>query len=421
LALFERVHTLTQRYGRTPAKLERALAHFAKILGQFGCGATFPVTAVTLERNGSVLSHYKAHPIEFAVHGYTHVDYAQLTPNELLSHLQRACETFAQAGLKATGFRSPYLSRNPSLEAALEANGFSYVSNQPILWQVLDKDNLKPASSSRLERAVGFYDPWDASQYPSLPRLRGKLVDIPVSLPDDEILLERLRGEPDGLMENAWRRILSRTYERGELFTLMLHPERIAWCAEALSEVLAEARELAPQVWIARLDDIAAWWRARASAAVQIRTLDDGAFRVEIGGPRGTIALVRHVGVDQPTVAWVQGYEWVMATSFTVHSPYHHRPFIGVSVDASPNLSNFLRQQGYIIEINDERDLYAHYFEQTEFLVEQERPLLAQLEGANHPLVRLGRWPEGARSALAISGDIDALTLWDYGLRFLGR
>jgi hypothetical protein len=32
----------------------------------------------------------------------------------------------------------------------------------------------------------------------------------------------------------------------------------------------------------------------------------------------------------------------------------------------------------------------------------------------------LGLWPAGARSALAVTGDIDALTLWDFGLRLLG-
>jgi hypothetical protein len=35
--------------------------------------------------------------------------------------------------------------------------------------------------------------------------------------------------------------------------------------------------------------------------------------------------------------------------------------------------------------------------------------------------VWLGRWLNGARSALAITGDIDALTLWDCGLRFFER
>jgi hypothetical protein len=30
------------------------------------------------------------------------------------------------------------------------------------------------------------------------------------------------------------------------------------------------------------------------------------------------------------------------------------------------------------------------------------------------PLVKLGRWPDGAKSALCLTGDLDALSLVDY-------
>ena len=64
---------------------------------------------------------------------------------------------------------------------------------------------------------------------------------------------------------------------------------------------------------------------------------------------------------------------------------------------------------------------YSYYLDRATFTAEDQRPLLAEIEGADKPLVRLGRWPNGARSALAVTGDIDALTLWDYGLRFIGK
>jgi hypothetical protein len=84
-------------------------------------------------------------------------------------------------------------------------------------------------------------------------------------------------------------------------------------------------------------------------------------------------------------------------------------------------LADLLRQQGYLVETSQDRYRYSYYFDQTEFSAEHERPVLAQLETTGQPLIRLGRWPNGARSALSVTGDIDALTLWDYGLRFLGR
>ncbi len=81
----------------------------------------------------------------------------------------------------------------------------------------------------------------------------------------------------------------------------------------------------------------------------------------------------------------------------------------------------FLRQQGYIVQVSDHSRDYTIYLDQTNFAPQDERPLLAQIEENAKALVRLGRWPNGAYSALCVTGDIDALTVWDYALRILGR
>ena len=397
----------------------QALDQFSQILQAFQCGATFPATAVAVKRSSKGIEKYAAQGIEFALHGYRHIDLSQLTWEEQVAHLRRARDVFAARGIPVTGFRAPYLRSDENLYIAAGEVGLTYGSNQPILWNVLDGESLSPAAQMAYERAIAFYKPREANEQPSLPCLRHQLVEIPVSLPDDEMLLDRLGGEANSLVERAWRRILSQTYQRGELFTLQLHPERIAGCADGLSAVLAEARALKPPVWIARLDEIAAWWRARAGASVEVTDAGDGGLHLAVAGPEGTTVLARAVEVDAPTVPWADGYRQVKTTAFTIHAPL--RPFIGLSPAASPELADFLQQQGYIVEISQESHHYSYYFEQAEFVAGQERPLLAQIEGTDRPLVRSGRWPDGARSALAITGDIDALTLWDYGLRFFGR
>ena len=418
-ALLKRARSVANHYGLTPAKMDQALHLFAQILRRFDCGASFPITAVALKRNSETIAKYMDQNIEFAVHGYTHINYSQLAPEEQLAHLCHAREIFADMGITAVGFRSPYLRRGNHLYAAIEAAGFSYASNQPVIWDALDADDFASSTYAGYERAINFYDPWLASERLSLPQLCSQIVEIPVSLPDDEILLDRLGGENNGLVEKAWRRILSQTYQWGELFTIQLHPERIVGCGDGLSAVLAEARTLTPSVWIARLDEIAAWWRARAEATVEITDVGDGGFHLVVAGPGGVTVLARAVEVDAPTKPWADGYRQMKAMLFTVCSPL--RPFIGLSPGASPKLTDFLRQQGYIVEISEEGHRYSYYFDQEEFVAEQERPLLAQIEGTNQPLVRLGRWLNGARSALVVTGDIDALTLWDYGLRLIGN
>jgi hypothetical protein len=399
--------------------MERALRLFAEILARYDCTATFPLTAVTLERNRGLIAGYLDQGIEFAVHGYTHIDYARLEPDELLTQLHRACEVFARAGIPAAGFRSPYLSPNPFLYAAIEAVGLSYASNRSIVFDCLGRDQLKPPNDGGHGRASGFRDRWDAEKRPSVPQLLGRIVEIPVTLPDDTMLVDRLESNPHGLVEKTWERLLFQVHQRGELLTLQLHPERIALCAQGLAAVLAQARALGSQVWISRMDEIAAWWRARTGAAIQSADLGDGSFRVAVAGPDGTTVLVRALDVDGPTATWADGYRQAQKTSITLRSSC--RPFIGVSPDTSPNLIGFLRQQGYIVEIGAEHRRYAYYIDKTEFTAEQELSWLGQIESSCCPLVRLGRWPYGARSALAITGDIDSLTLWDFGLRLFGR
>jgi hypothetical protein len=60
------------------------------------------------------------------------------------------------------------------------------------------------------------------------------------------------------------------------------------------------------------------------------------------------------------------------------------------------------------------------YLDLPSFKAEDERSLLRHIEDSRLPLVRLGRWPNGAKSALVVTGDVDALTIWDYGLRLFG-
>jgi peptidoglycan/xylan/chitin deacetylase (PgdA/CDA1 family) len=418
-ALLKRARTIIKRYGITPVKMDRALRLFVQTLRRFDCAASFPLTAVALKRNSDTIAGYLNQNIEFVVHGYTHIDYSQLEQEQVLTHLQRARKIFTDAGISAVGFRSPYLRREPHLYAAIEAAGFSYVSNQPIMWDVLDRAST-PSTYANYERAIDFYEPWPADRRLSLPQLYNQLVEIPVSLPDDEMLLDRLDGETKGSVEYAWRHILSQTHRRGELFTIQLHPERIAGCANGLSATLAEARTLIPPVWPARLDEIAAWWRDRTAARVDVREADDGALNLSVKGPPGTTILVRGVNVDEPTEPWTDGYLWVKDThATTVYCD--HLPFIGVSPGSPSALVSFLRQQGYIVQVSAHERPYALYLDRTDFTDADELALLTQIEKNDFPLVRLGRWPNGARSALVVSGDIDALTIWDYALRFFGK
>jgi len=412
-----RAVSICQSYGFTPVKQEHALEQLIAVLQQFECHATVPIVTTALARNPRVIQRYQAQGIEFAIHGYRHVDHFQLSKEELLAQVAVAKQLCDEMNIQVQGFRGPYLHANSDTLAALRRQGLAYDSSQGLSWDVLDGDGT-PA----YRHVLKFYGALPVSNYPSLPSMEGDLVLIPYSLPDDEALVNRLSLKTTAQMTNIWLAVLRRSYELGELFTLGLHPERVLACREPLTAVLSAARRLNPPVWIARLNEIAAWWQARAATTVKITDIAIGKLQVTIAGPAGTTMLARAVEIeayDAPAVPWTNGYQQVKATTLTTQSP--RRPFIGLSPGASPKLASFLRQQGYIVEINEESDRYSYYFDQTDFVAGQERPFLAQIEGTDRPLMRLGRWPNGAHSALAITGDIDALTLWDYGWRFIGK
>jgi len=93
---------------------------------------------------------------------------------------------------------------------------------------------------------------------------------------------------------------------------------------------------------------------------------------------------------------------------------------IGASPEASEKLLDFLREQGYIVEQSQDRDAYGMYIDGTVRCEEaEEKRLIERIENAEIPLIKFGRWPDGAKSALAVTGDMDCITLMDFLMRIV--
>jgi len=410
----DRIKSLSSRYGLTSSKMDQALAHFGKVLADYDSGATFPITAVALVRSSGVVEKYQAQNFEFAVHGYQHVDHTQLSMQQQVENLSKARRLFDGRGVTSAGFRCPYLRYHDDTLKAISESGFLYDSSHSLVWDVV---NGQVTDSYR--RVLEFYGSHSAEKYPALPRIEGRIIEIPYCLPDDESLIERLQFSDDESRSQPWLDMLAETYRLGELFTLGLHPERIFLCEIPLRKALEKARSLSPTVWIARLDEIADWWFRRAVLKPKVTALGGDEYQLEVGQLPGLTVLARDVEILGPTQEWDGQYAQVTGDEIRFRSTI--KPVIGLSPSSDPMLEAFLRQQGYIVETDGDAEAFSIYLHRPHFSREDERGLLAEIEEIKASLIRFGRWPSGAKSALCVTGDIDALTIWDYGLRILGK
>src|SRR3954469_15547852 len=239
-ATLGRTAQILSRFGPTTSAMARRLDRFESIAAEHGVRPTWPTTACVLERHPALLRRYAERGVELAVHGLVHGDHAAIDAGRQRETIARAIALFERSGLRPSGFRGPYLRYNEDTLGALRALGIRYHSSQAFVFPHTTAD-LSPAAASQLALALRLYGAVDARTSCVRPRLVDGLVDIPVAVPDDEILLDRLRlDEPERSAQ--WLQILERTYQRGDLFTIQLHPERIDELGHALETTLRATR-----------------------------------------------------------------------------------------------------------------------------------------------------------------------------------
>jgi peptidoglycan/xylan/chitin deacetylase (PgdA/CDA1 family) len=414
--LWPRIRSILRRFGITSKRYRDKLDRYSTVTKKFDCFPTLPLTAVILKRHRRLMGGFSKKGIEFAIHGYIHTDYGSLPLQEQTAHFRKAIYTFRSCQIPFSGFRAPYLRTNEYLPEALSGFEFIYDSSQTISWDVVNKSECPEEGWSSYVGLLEFYHRRSAKEYLSLPRFTNSFVEIPVSIPDDEAIVERLGITAPGKIADIWGAILNMTYRRGELFTLQLHPERILLCEEALGNVLQQARNLNPPVWIATLSEIAQWWRERQKFTIDVIPEGNSRYRVKADCSDRATLLFKKCQVDAPLTQWMGGYQTIESKNFVITSPV--RPVIGVNTDSSLSAVEFLTNEGYVVERSDKADGYGIFLDNlSDFKESGEKSLTEKIEQSDFPLLRYWRWPNKARSALSVTGDIDSVTLTDFVLR----
>jgi peptidoglycan/xylan/chitin deacetylase (PgdA/CDA1 family) len=413
-----RVGSVLKRFGIGSRSFERKLKRYCATVGEFGCVPSLPITAKTLQRHPKLIHKLANDGVEFAVHGYIHIDHQPLSSEQQSQHFQEAIKVFNSLEIPFKGFRAPYLRVNDMTPEVLSNLGFLYDSSHVVHWDVIRQDEYTWQGRSEYRRLLEFYNSQSAQRRLALPRLDHGLVEIPVCMPDDEAMVDRFGIREASRISEIRRAMLNQIYDRGELFTIQIHPERIYFCESSLGDILMRARTLNPPVWVASMAEIAEWWKERDTFSLDINSEGHGRYRVKARCSEKATILLKNCKADVPVAEWSGGYQVTGARDFILESPTW--PVIGVSPDSSSDAISFLKSEGFVVEPSDQSDKYSIYLDElADFEVTDEKRLIDRIEGSERPLVRYWRWPDQARSALTITGDIDSMTLVDFALRIL--
>ncbi len=417
--VLRRGRALVGRYGVTTARSEERILATVALLAEYGCRPTFPTPGRVVEWHPRFIQELQAAGAEISVHSYDHLDLKGYSAEEACEQLVKGARAFDRRGIEVNGFRCPYLSWSEGLLDMLPAGRFAYGSNEAVWWDAAPLAGLE-AEGPVFSKLNEFYEPRRSQTTLSVPHTRRSLLEIPVCLPDD---LQLHDGQHLGteVIGAVWSDVLQQTYQRGEAFTLMFHPELAEHCEGAFRRLLEEARVLRPHVWLARLRDIADWWAEKSCFSAQAAPVTGG-WRITFASSARATILGRDLetavrGVKDGAEAWWGPYLSLSGSAIEVAGD--KMPFIGLPADTPDGTVGFLREQGYIVKNDDSAERCAIYVDrETQAGLKSEVEFIDHIESAAGPLVRFWRWPDGARSVLSITGDLDALSLVDYTPRF---
>jgi peptidoglycan/xylan/chitin deacetylase (PgdA/CDA1 family) len=422
-----RIWTVFARFGISETRTRRALHTVIDILHKYDGAATFFIPAIVLRRHSRLIAEIASCGAEIGIHGYVHNDYRSLNEDEQFQQTKQATSVFQSTQTPYCGFRNPYLGWTEESLHVFEALGFIYDSNEAILHDVIDLERFSPLLRSGFEKSLLLFQALPCNAYTLRPHFERSLLRIPTSIPDDEMLFDRLRITDTEEVGRIWSRVMKCVYDLGGIYTLNLHPERAIPCKHALDFLLSYAHNQPLPIWTACLQDCAQWWKERSQFRLHITAHAPDRWQVKATcTSRGTL-LARHLIVeDQPTTAWFGADVWIPSQHCIVNAT--HCPCIALSPQTPEQVIDFLHEQGYPTVRCSQKDahLYASYLDLPEGLgttyqeqIRQRSRLLETVERLEVPLLHFGCWPNGSRAALAISGDIDSVTVQDFFLRIL--
>ncbi len=422
---FERSAQIVRRFTRGKRKFQRMISFLQKNMNG-DAKITFCVTASLLSQNATLFRSLRLIGHDVAAHGYIHTNMKNKSKKEQIEIIQRCSRAFDRFRMPVKGFRCPYLSYNNDTLDVLKSGGFAWTSNNMILWNNGTLSKTTRVDDKSLAKIRTLYNIEYADQHPSLPRFMNDCLDIPITGPDDEMLLERFRIKKKRKIAAIWMDILEQTHARGELFHLLFHPERFSHIKDCIKEILEGMKRFEEPIWTASLTEITDWWRARRTLSCEHERMSNGGWRTWVRIPeKATMLRKPGNGKGNGIVPLYGSYVRIHPEasrngcySFDVAGGL--KATIGLSESCAKEAERFLKNEGFLVERSSHPEDHPVFIDGYRTFTSVDEPaLLAQVENTAAPLLRLWRWPDGAKSSFTISADVDSVTLMDFVRRAL--
>ncbi|MBN1521409.1 MAG: hypothetical protein JW928_02660, partial [Candidatus Aureabacteria bacterium] len=332
------------------------------------------------------------------LHGFHHVDYSAVSKEAASKHLTKGKEILNSffSG-QDHGFRAPYLRYSEEIRDLLIKDNFLFDSSRTIF---VSNESVKigPHDRAILQR---LYSPEPFEKKLSLPFDDAGLLEIPVTLPDDEILIDRLKIRDKNKIFQIFQNISDKIFADQEAYIMQLHPERIPFLYDPLREFLAGLARR--NIWITDLLNLARWQKKTMPVFYRI---DENKQEIRYNHLSGRKVLGRNLSFE------------VQDDMIRFQSELLPVIFAGSGND--PKLYQSLERDGFFVTGSEDlKNKCSHIISgESSFDAMRYRKLRKALMLTGRPLLFCSRWPEGKNGVFCLSGDIDALTIGDFFSRF---
>ncbi len=410
-----RIYSISKRYGITRNRFIQYLYKFYEITNKYSVTPTFPVTAMVLARHSRIFRIFQDLGVKFAIHGYRHVDYSGFKLEDISRIIRKTVEIFQDKKIVAAGFRFPYLRWNKEFRDILEKEGLEWSSNETVCWKGLDNTSFMENDWKNFQKIMATYSSQEFNSVSLLPKIYGAIVELPVALPDDDILIDRLKIYKQEEIFNYWHKMFIDSHKENGYLNYQMHPERTLLFCDALESLLQEIKK--ESVWVVSLDAVSRWWKERSTTDVRVvpKTRDT---TVTVSGSKRTNLFWGKDCLTCSDIDKGKGWKRTGASRWSITGKTI--PLIAVPNKFQEGWRSFLTNLGYLYELNKNGKTYAYRFPEKIECTSENRIKLKQ-ELAQYSLLRIGLWPEGYKSAVSISGDIDSINTWDFLERFCGK